>query len=122
MAEGRGLKAVLAGYQRSARELRERHEARQECIDKLHPSRIKTGVRLQAYLACLIGVAEGWTVPKILTIAITSDDFAVVQPEGEHDFIESAADLRRNITGIASVAGLSDASRDWLLAKCRYRP
>jgi hypothetical protein len=87
-----------------------------DCARKLKP--IETGETFTAILAALRD--EDWTAPKIEEPFITSDRRILARPTGEVAvklFIGTDADLKRNIHGIAEVAGLDGDELGYLLGK-----
>jgi len=67
-------------------------------------------VRASGKMMAIIGYVlnEKWTDPYLLSMAVTSDGGVVVVPSYGHDeFIGSSEDLRRNLGGFASTAGLT---------------
>ena len=84
-------------------------------VAKLNPWHVKCSGRFTALLSFILG--ENWTDPAIRSAAITSDGFLVT--EGE--FFGTAAELTRNLRGVAKTGGLTAAETKALLALASSR-
>lgn len=76
-------------------------------------------VRMSGRMAALLGAVfqEAWTEPRIVELYQTSDGFLLARHEGDsgfNDFIGAVSDWRRNVLGIAKVAGLTPRQLAWL--------
>jgi len=89
---------------------------RDSIATKLHPTRVRTSGKFTAILAYLLD--EEWTDPPITSLTVTSDGILLDSSSGfANDILGDMGDLRRNIKGIAEVAGLNEAETAWLLSR-----
>lgn len=96
--------------------IREPEQIRQGCALKLRA--VKVSDHFQAILGCLLG--QDWTSPRLVEMLITSDGHMLGRCDGEEDFkvfLGEAADLIKNIHGVAPVAELDGDEIGFLVAK-----
>lgn len=79
-------------------------------------------VQMSGKMAALLGAVfqEAWTEPQIVALYQTSDGMLLGMHEGDigyNDFIGTVSDWRRNVVGIAKVAGLTKLETAWLRAE-----
>ena len=79
---------------------------------------IQVSEHFQAILGCLLG--EDWTTPRLVEMVITPDGHLIGRCDGEaafKAFLGAAADLLRNVHGVAEVAELDGDEIGYLVGK-----
>lgn len=85
---------------------------------KLHPSVLQVSSQFHAVLACLVG--ENWTRPRIVELAVTSDDVVWgVSERMDREFISTLNDLLKNIEGVCATVHATPEERAYLLERAR---
>lgn len=96
--------------------IRDPDQIRRDCARKLRA--VQVSDHFQAILGCLLG--EDWTTPRLVEMVITPDGHLLGRCDGEaafKAFLGSAADLLRNVHGVAEVAELDGDEIGYLVAK-----
>lgn len=96
--------------------IREPEEIRRDCARKLRA--VQVSDHFQAILGCLLG--EDWTTPRLVEMVITPDGHLLGRCDGEaafKAFLGAAADLLKNVHGVAKVAELDGDEIGYLVAK-----
>src|SRR5438132_8984007 len=96
--------------------IREAGQNRQDCAKKLQA--VQVSAHFQAILGCLLG--EDWTTPRLVEMVITPDGHLLGRCDGEaafKAFLGAAADLLKNVHGVAEVAELDGDEIGYLVAK-----
>src|SRR5271154_2063726 len=96
--------------------IRELDQIRQDAARKLRS--VEVSDHFQAILGCLLG--EDWTTPRLVEMVITPDGHMLGRCDGEAAFkvfLGAAADLLKNIHGVAPVAELDGDEIGYLVAK-----
>jgi len=96
--------------------IREPSQIRNACVRKLRA--VKVSEKFQAILGCILG--SDWTTPRLVELVITPDGHLLGRCDGQASFeafLGDAADLIRNIHGIAPVAGLDGDEIGYMVAK-----
>jgi hypothetical protein len=76
-----------------------------DLIAKLHPTNFRMSGRMTAIMACILG--QEWTDPRMAWLSIDSQGNFVSDAE----FIGSASDLERNLTGALEAAAVTPDER-----------
>jgi hypothetical protein len=89
----------------------------EECVDKLSPRNVKVSPLFHAMLGALLG--QRWSKPVLVSLAITSDGYALGRREGDigfNDFLGATdIELVANLKGVAECVGLSAAALAYML-------
>lgn len=96
--------------------IRDPDQIRRDCARKLRA--VQVSDHFQAILGCLLD--EGWTTPRLVEMVITPDGHLLGRCEGEaafKAFLGAAADLLKNIHGVAEVAELDGDEIGYLVGK-----
>lgn len=96
--------------------IRDSDQIRRDCARKLRV--VQVSEHFQAILGCLLG--ENWTTPRLVKMVVTPDGALLGRCDGQpgfSTFLGAAADLIRNIHGVAPVAGLDGDEVGYLVAK-----
>ncbi len=96
--------------------IREPDQIRQDCARKLRA--VEVSDHFQAILGCLLG--EDWTTPRLVEMVITPDGHLLGRCDGEAAFkvfLGAAADLLKNVHGVAEVAELDGDEIGYLVGK-----
>jgi hypothetical protein len=83
---------------------------------------VSVSPKFTAIIDCLLGV-ERRTEPALMNIRILPDGGFLGQRYGHigfNDFLGSTTDLKRNMRGIADVAGLTDKEEAWFFDRLRF--
>jgi hypothetical protein len=96
--------------------IREPDQIRRDCAGKLRA--VEVSEHFQAILGCLLN--EDWTTPRLVEMAVTPDGALLGRCDGQpgfSTFLGAAADLIKNIHGVAPVAELDGDEIGFLVAK-----
>src|SRR5207302_4802883 len=96
--------------------IREPEDIRRDCARKLRT--VQVSDHFQAILGCLLG--EDWTTPRLVEMVVTPDGHLLGRCDGEASFrafLGAAADLLRNVHGVAEVADLDGDEVGYLVGK-----
>ena len=96
--------------------IRKPSQIRDACVRKLRA--VKVSDKFQAILGCILGV--DWTTPRLVELVITPDGHLLGRCDGQTSFeafLGEAADLIRNIHGVATVAELDGDEIGYMVAK-----
>jgi hypothetical protein len=96
--------------------IREPEDIRRDCARKLRT--VQVSEHFQAILGCLLG--EDWTTPRLVEMVITPDGHLLGRCDSEaafKAFLGAAADLLKNVHGVAEVAELDGDEVGYLVAK-----
>jgi hypothetical protein len=96
--------------------IRDPDQIRRDCARKLRA--VQVSEHFRAILGCLLG--EDWTTPQLVEMAVTPDGALLGRCDGQpgfSTFLGAAADLIRNIHGVAEVADLDGDEVGYLVAK-----
>lgn len=89
----------------------------EECVDKLSPRNVRVSPLFHAMLGALLG--QRWSKPVLVSLAITSDGFALGRREGDigfNDFLGATdIELVANLEGVSKVVGLSGEGLSYML-------
>jgi hypothetical protein len=91
----------------------------EQIAEKVHPSRLQCSPKFTAYLAYLCGVpaAEQATTPVVTSMAATVGGFLSVHVSNGPDYLDSVADLERNVAGLSREGIVTPAERDLLFER-----
>lgn len=98
------------------RPIRDPDQIRRDCARKLRAVQISD--QFQAILGCLLD--EDWTTPRLVEMVITPDGHLLGRCDGEaafKAFLGAAADLLKNVHGVAEVAELDGDEIGYLVGK-----
>ncbi|HBJ34908.1 MAG TPA: hypothetical protein DDZ51_09130 [Planctomycetaceae bacterium] len=96
--------------------IREPSQIRKACVRKLQA--VKVSEKFQAILGRILGA--DWTTPRLVEMVITPDGHLLGRCDGQTSFeafLGEAADLIRNIHGVATVAELDGDEIGYMVAK-----
>ena len=96
--------------------IREPDQIRRDCARKLRA--VEVSEHFRAILGCLL--SEDWTTPRLVEMAVTPDGALLGRCDGQpgfSTFLGAAADLIKNIHGVAAVAELDGDEVGYLVGK-----
>lgn len=96
--------------------IREPDEIRRACAQKL--AAVEVSDHFRAIIGCLLG--EDWATPRLEELAVTPDGHLLGRCDGQASFstfLGAAADLLRNVRGVAGVAELDGDETGYLLGR-----
>ena len=92
--------------------IREPDQIRLDATHKLR--QVQVSDHFQAILGCLLG--QNWTTPKLVEMVVTSDGHLIGESTFKA-FLGEAADLIRNIHGVAPIAELDGDEIGYLVGR-----